>query len=211
MKIITFVIAIIFLANSYAQEHYHSVYKTNLITTKNQYSNSANSASVLIENIIYNINSDNTVCYIDKVEILQTEGVNSTVNGDENLYINTVNNSASYNLKNPKLLKFKDLKFQKTNSTEYILGYKTTKYISKNKKVAIYLSNQLPWFIQPCLFSKNILNGAIFKIENYSTNVALTLAKFEKIKNNLSFNDNKSNILKILKPTANEVTNPFCK
>lgn len=130
--------------------------------------------------LVYNFVSTSKVCFLKTTESLNNDGIVSNVSGDENIFINYQNGVVSYKLDNQENFKYDKVTFKKTQIEKKILGFKAIKYVSEDNNIAVYVTEELPWYIQPCIFNTKQFNGSIIRFENKKANYGFELIEYIK-------------------------------
>ena len=143
--------------------------------------NSSGIGKTFLNNIKYTFYTDELVCFLEKVEVIHFPNLNATNTGEDKIYINYKNASMYHDLEGRKAYGFEEMKFEKVDSGEKILGYETNKYKSGDGNIILYTTSELPWYIQPCSITANLFNEAIIKLVNLKSKYQLELIDYVEI------------------------------
>ena len=196
---------------SNSQDIYSTKYKIVNTKNENKKDNDSKFEDLFLNSMVFNFYSNENITYLKETKILDADGINSKISGDENIFINYKNNSVCYNLDVKDFYTYENLMFKKSKSNIKILGMNTTKYVSSDGNIIIYTSKSLPWFVQPCLISSNQFNECIVKFDNLKTKNGFEMIEFKKIKSTKSFEDIQTKLTSEKVVKKKTVISPFFK
>lgn len=178
--------------SSIGQVIYSSIYK--VTTNEDSKQKDSGLENAFLNGMQFIFNSNENICFLKEAKILESVGIDSHVSGETNIYIDYKKDLVCYNLDNKQATTFSKLTFKKSKSTLIVLGMTTTKYTSSDGNIILYTTKELPWFVQPCLISKNQFNESIVKYENLKTKKGFEIIEFKKIESDKFFKDTESKL-----------------